>query len=83
MNDQPINNFTDYANSQFNNQFNKFSNNSYVSGTRDFLTSNSLVARVAFLILIIILFIFLLRMGSLFLSWLIEMKGLVLVLIFL
>ena len=27
MNDQPINNFTDYANSQFNNQFNKFSNN--------------------------------------------------------
>lgn len=74
MNDQPINNFTDYASSKFNNQFDQFSNNTYVSGTRDFLTSNSLVARVAFLILIIILFIFLLRMGSLFLSWLIAPK---------
>ena len=72
MNNQPINNFADYASTRMNNQFDKFANNSYVSGTREFLTSNSLVARVAFLILIIILFIFFLRMGSLFLSWLIS-----------
>ena len=35
----------------------KFRNNKFVSGGADFLNSNSLVAKVCFLILVIILFI--------------------------
>jgi hypothetical protein len=72
--EQPINNFTDFTSANLNSQFDKFSNNSYVAGTKDFLTSNSLVARVAFLILVVLIFIFLLRTGSLLLSWLIAPK---------
>jgi len=41
-----------------------FRNNRLVSGGSEFLNSNSLVAKVSFLILIIILFIFFLRLGT-------------------
>ena len=44
--------------------FNKFRNNRMVSGTTDFLYSNSLVAKVCFLVLIIILFVIAIRLGS-------------------
>jgi len=43
--------------------FNKFSSNNYVNASNDFLESNSLVARVAFLLLVLFGFIILLRIG--------------------
>ena len=42
----------------------KFRNNKIVGGTTDFLYSNSLVAKVCFLVLVVILFIFAARLGS-------------------
>jgi len=52
--------------------FNKFRNNRMVSGTTEFLYSNSLVAKVCFLVLIIILFVIALRLGSRFITWLLS-----------
>ena len=52
--------------------FSKFRNNKMVSGTTDFLYSNSLVAKVSFLILIIVLFVLALRLGSRLLLWLMS-----------
>jgi len=48
---------------------NDFESNKYVNGARDFLNSNSLIAKFAFLILIILAFVLLLRIGSATLSW--------------
>lgn len=45
-----------------------FESNSYVSGTKDFLMSNSIVAKFAFLLLILFLFILILRVGSIILG---------------
>ena len=50
----------------------KFRNNRMVSGTTDFLYSNSLVAKVCFLVLIIILFIIGSRLGSRLIAWLLS-----------
>lgn len=47
-----------------------FSSNRYLQGSTDFLQSNSLVAKFAFLILALILFVMALRIGSGILSWL-------------
>jgi hypothetical protein len=47
-----------------------FSSNKYLDGNSDFLQSNSLVAKFAFLILALILFVVALRLGSGFLAWL-------------
>jgi len=47
-----------------------FRNNRAVSGTAEFLQSNSLVAKVSFLVFIVILFVFLLRLGTQLLNWL-------------
>tara|TARA_B100001287_G_scaffold274078_1_gene278698 strand:- start:1966 stop:2931 length:966 start_codon:yes stop_codon:yes gene_type:complete len=49
--------------------FNKFKSNKYVSGATDFLMSNSAVAKFCFFILVILLFVFALRLGSKILSW--------------
>ena len=49
--------------------FTNFRNNRYVSGTSEFLYSNSLVAKVAFLLLVVIVFIFMLTLTSRFLAW--------------
>ena len=38
-------------------------------GTKDFFASNSMVAKVAFLILVVILFVVLLRLGGALLTW--------------
>ena len=46
-----------------NNTFNSFSTSSGTSGTKQFLESNSLVAKLAFLLLVIFGFIILLRIG--------------------
>ena len=49
--------------------FNKFRNNKVVSGTTDFLYSNSLVAKVSFLVLIVIIFVIAIRLGSRLITW--------------
>ena len=47
-----------------------FSNNeSNLMGTKEFLESNSLVAKTAFLLLVILVFVILLRIGISFLTW--------------
>lgn len=50
-------------------RFSSFGSNRFVSGTKDFLASNNLVAKVAFLILLVILFVLLLRVGTSILTW--------------
>lgn len=54
---------------QGSSNFNQFQSNRYLSGTRDFLRSNSLIAKFAFLLLVIILFVMALRLGASILSW--------------
>jgi len=49
-------------------QLQQFSSNSYVQGGKEFLNSNSIVAKFAFLILILIVFMLLMSLGSLILS---------------
>jgi hypothetical protein len=44
--------------------FDSFRNNRYVSGTADFLESNSAIAKIAFLLLILITFTFVLRLAT-------------------
>jgi hypothetical protein len=56
-------------NSGYSNNFNQYSSNKNVAGTREFLDSNSLIAKFAFLLLVIILFVMALRLGSSILSW--------------
>ena len=50
--------------------FSKFRNNKVVAGTTDFLYSNTLVAKVCFFILVLILFVYALRIGSMVLGYL-------------
>jgi len=50
--------------------FDNFKSNKFVDGTKEFLESNSLVAKVAFLLLVVILFVFLLRMAIILFAWL-------------
>ena len=57
------------ASNQASGLMSKFRNNKVVSGTTDFLYSNSLVAKVCFLILIIVIFVIGLRLGSRFVMW--------------
>lgn len=52
-----------------NGVFNSFSTNKGSFGTREFLDSNSLVAKFAFLLLVLFAFIVLLRLGITFLSY--------------
>ena len=63
------------AQSGISGAFARFRNNKVVSGTTDFLYSNSLVAKVSFLILIIVLFVIGLRLGSRFLTWILSYFG--------
>ena len=49
-------------------QLREFSSNQYVQGSKDFLQSNSIVAKFAFLILVLILFMMLLSLGSFILT---------------
>lgn len=49
--------------------FSQFNSNKYLAGTREFLESNSVVAKFAFLILVLILFVMALRLGTSILSW--------------
>jgi|TARA_R110002074_G_scaffold352489_1_gene523904 hypothetical protein len=47
----------------------QFNNSSFVRGSKDFLNSNSLVAKIVFLILVVIVFILLIRWGSHLITW--------------
>jgi len=49
--------------------FSRFSSNKYISGTKEFLESNSIVAKFAFLLLILLLFVMALRLGTSIMSW--------------
>ena len=49
--------------------FSQFNSNKYLAGTREFLESNSIVAKFAFLILVLILFVMALRLGTSILSY--------------
>ena len=59
MNNQPTNNSI----------FSNFSNNKLVQGSKEFLESNSLVAKIAFLLLVLIGFIVLLQIGVRIMSY--------------
>ena len=63
------------AESGAKNAFARFRNNKVVSGTTDFLYSNSLVAKFCFFVLVVILFIIFLRLGSRFIQWVFEQIG--------
>jgi hypothetical protein len=68
----------DYSNtgSGSSSTFNQFTgNNTYVSATQDFLNSNSIVAQVAFLLLILFVFIILLRLGISLLGYFLAPTG--------
>lgn len=54
---------------------NKFSSNNYVNASNDFLESNSLVAKVAFLLLVLFGFIILLRVGIAILGYIYGPSG--------
>ena len=52
--------------------FDNFKNGRVVDGTREFLESNSLVAKAAFLLLVLIVFVLAVRISAQFLSWLFQ-----------
>lgn len=52
--------------------FSGFSNNRFIGGSKEFLTSNTLVAKVVFLLLVVILFVIALRVGSGLIGWLFQ-----------
>ncbi len=67
----------DYSNTgQGTSTFNQFTgNNTYVNSTLDFMNSNSLVAQVAFLLLVLFVFIILLRLGISLLGYFLAPTG--------
>jgi hypothetical protein len=55
--------------------FDAFKSNKSVGGTMEFLESNSLVAKVAFLLLVLIVFVIAIKFGSQLLAWLFSYSG--------
>ena len=55
--------------------FNQFVSNQYVNATQEFLNSNSLIAQVAFLLLVLFVFIILLRLGITILGYFLGPTG--------
>jgi hypothetical protein len=58
--------------SNYDNTFNSFSTNTRTFGTKDFLESNSLVAKLAFFVLVFIAFFVFLRIGIHVIGWLFK-----------
>ena len=54
--------------------FDNFQSGKLVNGTKEFLESNSLVAKTAFLILVVILFVLGLRLFSTLMSWMFSIN---------
>jgi hypothetical protein len=50
-------------------KFQQFQSNQYVSAGKDFLQSNSIIAKFAFLILVLLLFLMILGLGTKILTW--------------
>ncbi|ANS04346.1 hypothetical protein [uncultured Mediterranean phage] len=50
--------------------FRRFEDSRFVQGTKSFLNSNSLVAKFCFLILVILVYVYLLRLGTGIIAWL-------------
>lgn len=50
------------------NQFQEYSSNRYIQGSKEFLQSNSIVAKFAFLILVLIIFVILFKLGSMLMT---------------
>ena len=50
--------------------FDNFKSNNVVNGTKEFLESNSLVAKIAFLLLVLIVFVIAVKFSSQLLAWL-------------
>jgi len=65
----------DYSNTGSGSTFNQFTTNSYVNATQDFLNSNSIVAQIAFLLLVLFVFIILLRLGISLLGYFLAPTG--------
>lgn len=57
------------SSSSSSSNFNQFSSNKYVNASKEFLESNSLIAKVSFLLLVILLFVILLKIGINILYW--------------
>ena len=53
---------------------NDFSSQKFLEGTRDFLQSNSIIAKFAFLLLVLIIFVIALRLGTSILTWIFSPK---------
>ena len=49
--------------------FDAYGNKKYLHGTREFLQSNTIIAKLAFVLLVIFLFIIFLRLGTALLSY--------------
>jgi len=52
--------------------FDNFKNGRIVDGTKEFLESNSLVAKTAFILLVVVVFVLMIRVSTQFLSWLFQ-----------
>ena len=52
--------------------FNDFSSNKYINASKEFLESNSLIAKISFLLLVILLFIVVLKIGLSVLAWILS-----------
>ena len=53
-------------------QLGKFSSNKYLEGSREFLNSNSLISKFAFLLLVVVIFVLLLRLGAGLMAWIMD-----------
>lgn len=65
----------DYSNTGQGTTFNQFTSNQYTSATQEFLNSNSLIAQVAFLLLVLFVFVILLRLGISLLGYFMAPTG--------
>ena len=70
-----MNNLTSVSNMGYSTPQSSFSPYQSISGSKEFLESNSLVAKIAFLLLVIVVFIFTLRLGMGLLTWIFSGKS--------
>ena len=73
-----MNNLTPVSNMGYStpqSSFSPYQSNQFLSGSKEFLESNSLVAKIAFLLLVIVVFIFTLRLGMGLLTWIFSGKS--------
>ena len=73
-----MNNLTPVSNMGYStpqSSFSPYQSNQFLSGSKEFLESKSLVAKIAFLLLVIVVFIFTLRLGMGLLTWIFSGKS--------